>query len=64
MNPIIMSMLVEAKQVEINRAAEKRRLFNENSRSGDRSDTLQNLAFSLAAMGVIVFLVVWAITTV
>lgn len=64
MNPIIMSMLVEAKQTEINKAAEKRRVFNENSQAGKRSDTLQILAFSLAAMGVIVLLVVWAIAAV
>ena len=63
MNPITMSMLAKAKQGEINRAAEKRRVINENSQSGDRSDTLQTLAFSLAVMGVIVLLVAWAITT-
>jgi hypothetical protein len=64
MNPIIIDMLVKVKQAEIAQEAEKRRVYGESRQSGDQSDPLQKLQFSLAAMGVIILLVVWAIVSV
>ena len=58
MNPIMMGMLVKAKQVEIIQEDRKQVVFHESRHSSDRSESLKKLAFSLAISGVIILLVV------
>ena len=59
MNPTMMPMIVKVEQEEMIRRAERQRTFN-NWQTSNRSRSLKKLAFSLAASGVVVLLVVLA----
>ena len=62
MNPIMMDMLVKAKQTENNHAAKHQTEFS-SGQASDRSGFVQKLVVILATTGVIVLLVGWVIWT-
>ena len=63
MNPIMMSMLMNAIQGEKFREAEKQRSM-ESGQAGDGGESSKKLETALIASGMIILLVVWAILVV
>lgn len=64
MNPTLMSMLVKARQVEIDQEVGKHRVFSGSRQSADSRKSMQILTFSLATIGVLMLLVMWAIVVI
>ena len=61
MNPIMMGMLVKAKQAEIIQEARKQRVFAIGQEAGDHSESLKKLPFDLGFTGAVILLILWAI---